>query len=179
MPAKNTLKKAFPVILLTIVVAISVNALSFTDRLTRDKIEYQKEQKIQSMLFEIFPNMSRYDFEDDIYTIYSNGAKVGYAFLAVGKGYGGDIDILVGLEDETTIKGINIVSHLETPGLGSRVAESSFTDKFAGLDIANVALRRDGGQIDAITGSTISSRAVVDAVRTEAMEKVKLLKDSE
>lgn len=179
MPAKDTLKKAFPVILLTVVVAISVTLLTFTDRLTRDKIEYQKEQKIQSMLFEIFPNMSRYDFENDIYTIYSNGAEVGYAFLAVGKGYGGDIDILVGLEDEATIKGISIISSLETPGLGNRIAESSFTDKFAGLNIADVALSRDGGQIDAITGSTISSRAVVDAVRTTAMEKVKLLKDSE
>ncbi|GAH24330.1 unnamed protein product, partial [marine sediment metagenome] len=97
----------------------------------------------------------------------------------VGKGYGGDIDILVGLEDEATIKGISIISSLETPGLGSRIAESPFTDKFTGLNIDDVALRRDGGQIDAITGSTISSRAVVDAVRDTAMEKVKLLKESE
>ena len=176
---KNALKKAFPVILLTIVVAISVTLLTFTDRLTRDKIEYQKEQKIQSMLFEIFPTMSRYDFENDIYTIYSDGAKIGYAFLAIGKGYGGDIDILVGLEDETTIKGISIVSHSETPGLGSRITESFFTNQFAGLSIDEVALKRKGGEVDAITGATKSSRAVVDAVRTTAMEKVKLLKDSE
>lgn len=179
MPAKDALKKAFPVILLTVVVAISVTLLTFTDRLTRDKIEYQKEQKIQSMLFEIFPNMSRYDFENDIYTIYSDGAKIGYAFLAVGKGYGGDIDILVGLEDETTIKGISIVSHSETPGLGSRITESFFTDQFTGLSIDEVALKRNGGEVDAITGSTISSRAVINAVRETAMEKVKLIEESE
>ena len=179
MPAKDTLKNAFPVILLTIVVAISVTLLTFTDRLTRDTIEAQEGQKIQNMLSAMFPDMSRYDFEDDIYTIYSDGAKIGYAFLAVGKGYGGDINILVGLEDEATIKGITIISHTETPGLGTRVAESSFTDKFMGLNIDDVALRRDGGQIDAITSSTISSAAVVDAVRTTAMEKVKLLKNSE
>jgi len=179
VPAKDAVKKVFPVILLTVVVAISVTLLTFTDRLTRDKIEAQEEQKIQSMLFEIFPNMSRYDLDNEIYTIYSNGDKVGYAFIAIGKGYGGGIDILVGLKDETTIKGITIISHTETPGLGTRVAESPFTDKFIGLSIEEVALRRDGGQIDAITGSTISSSAVVDAVRTTAMEKVKLLKDSE
>jgi electron transport complex protein RnfG len=179
VPAKDALKKAFPVILLTVVVAISVTLLTFTDRLTRDKIEYQKEQKIQSMLFEIFPNMSRYDFENDIYTIYSDGAKIGYAFLAVGKGYGGDIDILVGLEDETTIKGISIVSHSETPGLGSRITESFFTDQFTGLSIDEVALKRNGGEVDAITGSTISSRAVINAVRETAMEKVKLIEESE
>ena len=175
----NTLKKVFPVILITVVVFACVALLNWTDSITRGKIEYQKEQQIQSMLTEMFPNMSQYTFEDDIYTIYSDGAEVGYAFIALGKGYGGNIDILVGLEDEATIKGITIISHEETPGLGSRVAESSFTDKFAGLNIADVALRRDGGQIDAITGSTISSRAVVDAVRATAMEKVKLLKGSE
>lgn len=179
MPAKTTLKNAFPIIILTVVVAICVTALTFTESITRDKIKAQEEQKIQHMLSAMFPDMSQYTFEDDIYTIYSDGAEVGYAFLAVGKGYGGDIDILVGLEDETTVKGITIISHTETPGLGSRIAESSFTDRFAGLNIADVALRQEGGQIDAITGSTISSRAVIDAVRTTAMEKVKLLKQSE
>jgi electron transport complex protein RnfG len=97
----------------------------------------------------------------------------------VGKGYGGDIDILIGLEDETTIKGITIISQSETPGLGSRIAESSFASKFAGLNIGDVALKQDGGQIDAITGATISSGAVVDAVRTAAMEKVKSLRERE
>ena len=175
----NTLKRIFPVILITVVVFACVALLNWTDTITRAKIEAQKEQEVQTMLTEMFPNMSRYTFEDDIYTIYSDGAEVGYAFLAVGKGYGGDIDILVGLEDETTVKGITIISHTETPGLGSRIAESSFTDKFAGLSIDEVALKQDGGEVDAITGSTISSKAVINAVRTTAMEKVKLLKESE
>ena len=179
MPAKTTLKNAFPIIILTVVVAICVTALTFTESITRDKIKAQEEQKIQNMLSAMFPDMSRYDFTNDIYTIYSDGAKAGYAFLAVGKGYGGDISILVGLKDEETIKGITIISQSETPGLGSRIAESSFTDKFIRLNIADVALRQEGGQIDAITGSTISSKAVVDAVRTTAIEKIKLLKHSE
>ena len=175
----NTLKRIFPVILITVVVFACVALLNWTDSITRGKIEYQKEQEVQSMLAEMFPNMSRYTFEDDIYTIYSDGAEVGYAFLAVGKGYGGEISILVGLKDETTLKGITIISQTETPGLGSRIAESSFTDQFAGLSIDEVALKQDGGEVDAITGSTISSKAVINAVRTTAMEKVKLLKESE
>ena len=165
----KTLKGVFPVIFITVVVLISVTLLAFTDSITKDKIEYQKEQQIQSMLKEMFPDMSKYTFENDIYPIYADGAKIGYGFLAVGKGYGGDIDILVGLEDEKTIKGITIVSQSETPGLGTRIAETSFADKFAGLNIGDVALRQAGGQVDAITGSTISSRAVIDAVRTTAM----------
>ena len=173
----KTLMGVFPIIFITIVALISVALVTATDSITRDRIEEQEEQQIQRMLKEMFPSMSEYTFEDDIYTIYSDGAGVGYAFLAVGKGYGGDIKILVGLEDETTIKGITIISQSETPGLGSRIAESSFASKFAGLNIGDVALKQDGGQIDAITGATISSGAVVDAVRTTAMEKVKSLKE--
>ena len=175
----KTLTGVFPIIFITIVVFVSVGLVTWTDSITKDKIEEQKEQEIQSMLKEMFPSMSEYTFEDDIYTIYSDGAGVGYAFLAVGKGYGGDIDILIGLEDETTIKGITIISQSETPGLGSRIAESSFAIKFAGLNIRDVALKQDGGEIDGITGATISSGAVVDAVRTTAMEKVKSLRERE
>jgi len=175
----KTLEGVFPVIFITVVVFASVGLVTWTDSITEDKIEYQKEQQIQSMLEEMFPSMSEFTFEDDIYTICSDGARVGYAFLAVGKGYGGDIDILIGLEDETTIKGITIISQSETPGLGSRIAESSFASKFAGLNIGDVALKQDGGEIDGITGATISSGAVVDAVRTIAMEKVKSLRERE
>ena len=173
----DTLKKVFPIISITVVVFISVTLLGLTDVVVRDKIEYQKDQKTLRMLHEIFPNMTKYTLEDDIYMLYSDGAEIGFAFLAVGKGYGGNIDILVGLEDETTVKGVTIISHLESPGLGARVTESSFREQFAGLNISDVALKGDGGQIDAITGATISSGAVVDAVRATAMEKVKSLKE--
>lgn len=171
----NRLSQFYPILAVTVVVFIAVAVLAGVDSMTRDMIEWQKEQKILRMLNEIFPDMSRYTLEDDIYTIYSDGAEIGYAFLAVGKGYGGNIDILVGLKPDMKVKGISIISHLETPGLGERITKPDFTDRFVGLDIADVALTRDGGKIDAITGTTISSKAVIDAVRTTAMEKVKAL----
>jgi electron transport complex protein RnfG len=169
---KKFWKQAFPIVLLTIVVAVCVSLLTYVDSITRDRIRAQEDEAIKVMLTEMFPEMSRYDFEDDIYTVYSDGSKLGYAFLAIGKGYGGDINILVGLTDETTVKGIKIVSQEETPGLGTRITEPFFTDQFAGLDISEVALSRDGGKIDAITSSTISSSAVVEAVKNTALEKV-------
>lgn len=173
MPAnKKFWKQAFPMVLLTIVVAVCVSLLTYVDSITRDKIQAQEDEAIRTMLAEMFPEMSRYEFQDDIYTVFSDGSKLGYAFLAIGKGYGGDINILVGLEDETTVKGIKIVSQEETPGLGTRITEPFFTDQFAGIDIADIALSRDGGKIDAITSSTISSSAVVEAVRDTALEKV-------
>lgn len=175
----DTLKKVFPIISVTVVVFIAVTLLGLTDVVVRPTIEWQNEQKILRMLYEIFPDMTEYTLEDDIYMISSDGAEIGFAFLAVGKGYGGNIDILVGLENETTVKGVTIISHAETPGLGARVTEHSFRDQFAGLNIGDVALKRDSGRIDAITGATISSRAVVDAVRATAMEKVKSLEERE
>jgi len=175
----DTLKKIFPIISVTIVVFIAVTLLGLTDTVVRDEIEWQKEQKIQRMLKEIFPDMTEHTLEDDIYMIYSNEAEIGFAFLAVGKGYGGLIDILVGLENETTIKGVTIISHLESPGLGARITESLFRDQFVGVNIADVALRQKGGEIDAVTGATISSGAVVDAIRATVMEKIKSLENRE
>jgi electron transport complex protein RnfG len=137
------------------------------------------EAETEAMLSEMFPEMTRYDFANDIYILYSNGNRIGYAFVAIGKGYGGDIDILVGLEDENTVKGITIISNEETPGLGTRITEPSFTDQFDGLVIDEVALEDEGGEIDAITGSTISSAAVINAVRTAAQEKVTLIQEGQ
>ena len=173
----KALSEFYPILAVTVVVFIAVAILAGMDSLTRDMIEYQKELKVQRMLNEIFPDMTSYISEDDIYIISADGTEIGFAFLAVGKGYGGDIDILVGLEDETTLKGIAVIAHAETPGLGDKILAPDFTDRFVGVDIADVAVPDEGGKIDAITGSTISTKAVIDAVRTTAMEKVKELKD--
>ncbi len=173
----KALSEFYPILAVTVVVFIAVAILAGMDSLTRDMIEYQKELKVQRMLNEIFPDMTSYISEDDIYIISADGTEIGFAFLAIGKGYGGDIDILVGLEDETTLKGIAVIAHAETPGLGDKILNPDFTDRFVGVDITDVAVPDEGGKIDAITGSTISTKAVIDAVRTAAMEKVKELKD--
>jgi len=173
----KALSEFYPILAVTVVVFIAVAILAGMDSLTRDMIEYQKELKVQRMLNKIFPDMTSYISEDDIYIISADGTEIGFAFLAIGKGYGGNIDILVGLEDETTLKGIAVIAHAETPGLGDKILNPDFTDRFVGVDITDVAVPDEGGKIDAITGSTISTKAVIDAVRTTAMEKVKELKD--
>ena len=96
-----------------------------------------------------------------------------------GQGLRGFMDILVWLRKEPAIKGGIIISHLESPGLGARITESEFRDQFIGVDIADIALREKGGEIDAITGATISSKAVVEAIRDTAIEKIKSLEQKE
>lgn len=165
-------KRLYPVILVTLIVLVSAVLLSFTDDITRGKIAEQEVAQVRGMLEEMFPNMTSLTLENDIYMVLENDTTIGYGFVAVGRGYGGEISILVGLENKTTVKGIVIISQDETPGLGTRVAEEPFTSQFAGVDIDDVRL---DGEIDAITGSTISSEAIVEAVRNAALEKAESL----
>ncbi|MFH0846624.1 MAG: FMN-binding protein [Chloroflexota bacterium] len=174
-PKENVLKKLYPVIIVTIVVFASVNFLSYANRFTEPKIKAQEEAGSMAPLKVFFPEMTSFNLENDVYTILADGKTVGYAFKATGTGYHGEISIMVALQDATTVKGIAIVSQSETAGLGDRVRLPSFTDKFINQKIEDIKLKSDGGQIDGITGSTISSRAVVEAVRNTALERVKAL----
>lgn len=169
---KGIFKKIYPIFLLTIVVFISVSLLVVINNITLQRVKAQQEAEIVNLLVKIFPKMSDYEYKNEIYFIYEDDKEIGYAFLAVGKGYGGEIDILVGLDEDFTVKEVTIISHTETPGLGGKITEASFRDQFKGLSVDDIALRKDGGKVDAITGATISSKAVVEAVRNKMIEKI-------
>lgn len=175
-------KDMYPIIFLTIVVAGSVITLAVTDSVTRERIEQEKIRAILETLSQQFPDMTDFVYNEtiEVYVIYAGGTDndeniTGYAFEAEGKGYGGAIEILVTLKDLETMNGISIIGHMETPGLGAKIVESSFTNQFKNIAVEDVAMRRDNGQIDAISGATISSSAVVKAVYETAVEKIKLL----
>ena len=171
-----------PVLFLTIVVCISVILLSVADAMTRDIIEEQKRKEIEKTLKEHFPDLTDFEYDGgiEVYTVLKDNETIGYAFLAEGKGYGGTIEILVSItEDMDSINSISIITQMETPGLGAKTEESFFTDRFKGVAIDDVKLSKEGGKIDAITGATISSTAVVKAVRTTALQKVKLIEERE
>jgi len=175
MLKKILANKAYPVVFLAIVVTVSVILLIAFNGFTSSVIESRREEEITGILKEIFPDMSRYELEDEVYIIYKDSEKAGYAFKASGSGYGGNIDILVGLDNSFGIKGISILSQTETPGVGTKITESSFTDQFKGLSLSDIALKSEGGKIDAITGATISSRAVVDAIQEKMVEIIDTL----
>lgn len=167
--------KAYPVIFLAVVVTISVALLTMVDSFTSSVIETRKAEEVKGILENIFPGMTDFEIEDEIYVIYEDGKKRGYGFSARGSGYGGNIEIFVGLNEGFEIAGISILSQTETPGIGSKITESSFTDQFKGLTVSDIALKPEGGKIDAITGATVSSRAVVNAVKEKMAEIVESL----
>jgi electron transport complex protein RnfG len=175
MLKKLMANKAYPIVFLTIVVLMSVSLLVWINSFTSSVVEAQEEAKIKSILESIFPQITGFETEEDIYIAYREEEVLGYTFIATGSGYGGDISILVGMDTEYNIKGVEVLSHTETPGLGGRITESGFTDQFVGLSADQVALSRDGGSVDAITGATISSRAVVEAIQSRMIETIEKL----
>ena len=170
MSNKILSNKAYPVVFLAVIVIVSVVLLMVVNSITSPIVKNMQVEEIENTLRSIFPEMSKYEVDDEVYIIYEDGEKAGYAFMASGSGYGGNIDIMVGLDSGFGIKGVSILSQTETPGVGNKITESSFTDQFKGLSASDIALKSEGGKIDAITGATISSRAVVDAVKEKMVE---------
>ena len=181
----ESLRKLYPLFFLTLVVLVAVTLLSFTNSITSPIVERRLQEQVVAQMGEIFPAIVEFEYNEeiDIYTLFADEAKtqkLGYAFMASGTGYSGDINILVGLEDAETVKGISILSQTESPGIGSRITtDEKFLNQFIGLPLSGASLTQDGGQVDGLTGATISSRAVVDIVRQTAMDKVAQLEGAE
>lgn len=110
-----------------------------------------------------------------VFPVTKGGEEVGKAVqVTTGKGFGGDITIMFGFDTDGNITGYNVLSMAETPGLGSKMPEWFSVDKDGNAGKGNVigknpgtnnlTVTKDGGEVDAITAATISSRAFCDAI---------------
>lgn len=170
--------KIYPIVFLSIIVFVAVFLLMLVNSFTQTKILAEREAKVTTVLQRIYPDMNDFELKEDIYIILKDGDVIGYSIIAVGKGYGGDINTIVGLDKDYLVKEISVLSNTETPGLGTKILETFFTDQFKGLEPQDVKLSKDGGKIDAISGATISSRAVTDSVREAMEEKLEIIKSN-
>ena len=96
---------------------------------------------------------------------------IGVAFKAQGKGYSSPIESIVGMTKDGRINAIRILSQNETPGLGTRIAENNFLERFIGWDV------QVPKGVQAIAGATISSKAVIDSVEKKAQEIKELIEN--
>lgn len=109
---------------------------------------------------------------DILYANDANGERIGCVVAAVSpNGYGGDISVAVGIDAKTsTITGFSVLSNSETAGLGARCTEDEFVSQFAGKDATSIEYVKGGGaagnQIDAISGATVTTNAVTEAVNS-------------
>ena len=152
--------------------------------LTKEPIDNAAKAKNEAAIKEVLPEeVAKIDEEKSIeldgvkYTYnlaYDEaGNTVGCAVNVAPVGFGGPIVIKVGFKvDAQTGKNLvwntKVLSHAETPGLGAKCSEPAFADQFKGLDpiVKTLEVTKDGGDIDAITASTITSRAFTDGVAT-------------
>lgn len=106
------------------------------------------------------------------------GRNIGYIVESYGKGYSSYINVLVSVDKDFTVQKVSILHHAETPGLGDEIEKDYFLNQFAGKTVDHLIVQKRETQedIQAITGATISSRAVTeDAVRNA----VKMLMEKE
>lgn len=186
---KSTLKNM--VIVLLTITLISSAAVGIVYQLTLDPIAKANEKKLNDGIMKVMP---QYEKLDEVQTldmgageeplklyVGRNGSEVvGYAIESYSKkGYGGVIKLLVGFTPDGSINKIAVISHAETPGLGAKISEdaSHFVTQFQGKNPANFKMnvKKDGGDVDAITASTITSRAYSDAVTKAHSELLKTI----
>ncbi len=156
---------------LLVISAVTALMLSCVNALTADRIaanaEAEKAAAIQAIFSEADSSgRSEAIFEgiDELYLVMAGDDMIGYAASVSPLGFGGEFSLMVGIRADGTVAGIQVVSHSETPGLGSRVGDESFLSQFRGKS-GQLALGRD---VDAITGSTVSSRAILEGVNNAA-----------
>jgi electron transport complex protein RnfG len=168
------------VVILTIVALVSSAILGSVYLLTEKPIAEAKVAKINASIAEVVqPFDNNPSAQPDtvimdgrkliLYTAKQGNELVGVAVeTSTTKGFSGLISLMVGFLPDGTIRNIVVLSHAETPGLGDKIEKSKgdFSLQFEGKNPADFKLivKKDGGDVDAITASTISSRAYCDAV---------------
>jgi len=167
------------VITLFVVTAVAALALAYVHKITEEPIRKAQEAKLKKALTQVLPQFDSIvttkvkpvDGPDSLtfYRATKGGENIGTAVKTyTNKGFSGHFEILVGFQPDGTIINTAVLKHTETPGLGDKMdaKKSNFPLQFMGKNPADfkLAVTKDGGDVDAITAATISSRAFCDAV---------------
>ncbi len=174
---ESTLKNML--IALMVITIVSGGVLGFVYGLTKpaiDQVEANKNLKaINEVLksdVEIVSTETK-DIDDLTYNLAydAEGNFIGAAIKTYSKnGFGGKIELMVGMLANGIINKVSVLSQAETPGLGANMVNDKFKGQFDGKDPKTFTLKvkKDGGDVDAITAATISSRAVSEAIKKAA-----------
>ena len=164
------------VIVLALICLVVAALLALVNNVTVGPIAANTEKTVQESLLVVLPadGYEQVNYSEDAVTI-GTGTSVpvkavyqagedGYVVETLSpNGFGGAIDMMAGIGSDGTVTGIAVISHAETSGLGSKAADPEWQAQFVGAPDV-VAVEKDGGSIVAITGSTITSRAICDGV---------------
>ena len=180
--AKKQPGMATLVIVLACICLVSAAVLGLVNKVTVGPIQANTEKTVQESLRNVMPIDGDYEDVTDQYSgdpvtvdvtgsvvpvkaVYKAGDE-GYVVESMSpNGFGGALDMMAGVDNDGNVTGIAIISHAETSGLGSKSTDPEWQAQFKGVN-GTIGVTKDGYQINAITGSTITSRAVCDGVNT-------------
>ena len=183
------------VVVLLMICTLSGVALSYVHQVTEEPRQYSyvkfvQEPSMKALLsgYENDPIKDRIQLalgEDErgkpinkiVLPAKKDGKIFAVAYGAAAMGHIDLIEVMVGFKPDGEIIGISIMRNIETPGLGSRVSEQEFTEQFTGIDLETNKLSPEGGKIDAISGATISSQGVIQAVNLALEQFPQIQKD--
>ncbi|MDE6494143.1 MAG: RnfABCDGE type electron transport complex subunit G [Bacteroidales bacterium] len=163
---------------LAIVAGISGICLGFVYNLTKERIADAAKTKTENALKAVLPSFDRTERLEtaspgdnsknvEFYKAYQADELVGIAVNSYTKeGFGGQVDMMVGILPDGTLNKVSVLKMSETPGLGTKMKDPSFYEQFEGKhpDTFRMTVKKDGGDVDAITSATISSRAYCDGL---------------
>lgn len=179
-------------VILTIITLVSGVALGGVYQITKEPIAKAQEEAKQEAYQQVFEDADAFEVLkvdaqeaadavasagvddgaviDEAVEAIQGGETIGYVITSTDpNGYGGDIQVSVGIQSDGTVSGIAILSISETAGLGMKAAEPDFYEQYSGKQTDHFYVSKDGGageEIDAISGATITSRAVTGAVNS-------------
>jgi Na+-translocating ferredoxin:NAD+ oxidoreductase subunit G len=168
------------VLSLTIISMGAAACLSFVYVITKEPIAASALKKKLDAIRMVVPDFDNNPYEDafkvavdntdslEVYPAKKDGTIIAYAVNTFTKlGFSGNINLMAGFRTDGSIINIVVLEQKETPGLGAKMNESSFRDQFRDKNPAEfrIKVKKDGGNVDAITAATISSRAFCDAVQ--------------
>ena len=177
------LKNCLALFVITLVAGIS---LAFVNEVTKEPIAKAQDKARLEAYEVVYPNaefkvkasskslekenLSQCSVDDVLAVTDKNGNLIGYVFSATSpSGYGGDIKVAIGVSNKTNkITGFTVLSHSETAGLGAKATEDEFKSQFIGKSANGINYTKNGAsndtEIDALSGATITSNAVCEAV---------------
>lgn len=185
------------VVSLLIITLVSGLSLGFVNDLTagpKAKAKLEKKIKALKLVLPTFDNNPVNEVAKvkselakdsvELYPAFAENKFVGAAVIGSSeKGFSGLVKIMIGFTENGIIENIEVLEQKETPGLGTKMKDEKFLKQFRGIDPAtyNLKVKKDGGDVDALTGATITTRAFGEAVQMgydEFVENSEVLKTS-
>ena len=161
---------------LTVISGVCAAVLAYVNEITKVPIAEMEVRQEQDAVKAVLPEgVVRVESRDGFSVgTDASGRIVGYAAKGMDAGgYGGDIVLMVGFRaDRKTVERYKTLAAAETPGLGMNLNTKEFMSQFAGKDGLSLKVKKDGGEIEAITAATITSRAVCRAI-ADAQKKLR------